>query len=662
MTHIAVVFADTEYDVEVDVNDTAAVLSFQLYSLLGVYVESQVLVTSTGRKVAMDDTIASISKPIPWLLLVDSAAPSSSFSPATDSDWRDSCTRLVAPSIPLVQAAFDFNGSPICQSCATTCALASGSLVPAVSNSAETRDRLRQSFICDLDVVVGAADVPPPMGFTKLNADLNHTASGPFVFLCYKRGGSRLPISHVKLIHGEAPPLVEGYTVLPVNLNHGTKSNTGIYLCFQRLAGEDWRQLSGLALQELDVSSSRVGGNGFVRSQVDVNEGNVGATPLFLRYKVNPVAGFICGSHGECLFEPRIAGTSSSRSWPQLSAHQVHAAQVMDGLVRDKWNTEAARHFEQQEAQLKQMLAGQLQNMLKYERQDYQASALATIPLALLHDLLRQLIRWFKHEFFSWMNSPACQVCGAGTQNVRQDGPVTPEEIAGGAGRVEVYQCTSCRALTRFPRYNDPTKLLQTRTGRCGEWANCFTLCCRALGYEARYVHDFTDHVWTEVYSSHHGRWLHCDPCEDQLDCPLTYEVGWGKKLNYIFATSVDEIVDVARRYTRDFEALLDRRTKAREPQLARILKELNATKTHTPAKKQILAARAAAEERELAATKQVKAHETVGRVSGSKEWRDARNESGYASAADAAVATTTMAGIAPSSTSAMDVNQLLRR
>ena len=80
-----------------------------------------------------------------------------------------------------------------------------------------------------------------------------------------------------------------------------------------------------------------------------------------------------------------------------------------------------------------------------------------------------------------------------------------PRQAEGLAGVVEVYQCQSgCGAVTRFPRYNHPRKLLESRQGRCGEWANCFTLCCIAMGYDARHVNDYTDHVWTEVWSEHH--------------------------------------------------------------------------------------------------------------------------------------------------------------
>ena len=41
--------------------------------------------------------------------------------------------------------------------------------------------------------------------------------------------------------------------------------------------------------------------------------------------------------------------------------------------------------------------------------------------------------------------------------------------------------------------------IMAVNIGRCGEWANCFVLCCRALGFDTRHVVDWTDHVWAEV-------------------------------------------------------------------------------------------------------------------------------------------------------------------
>uniref|UniRef100_A0A3Q2CPZ5 Peptide-N(4)-(N-acetyl-beta-glucosaminyl)asparagine amidase n=1 Tax=Cyprinodon variegatus TaxID=28743 RepID=A0A3Q2CPZ5_CYPVA len=190
--------------------------------------------------------------------------------------------------------------------------------------------------------------------------------------------------------------------------------------------------------------------------------------------------------------------------------------------------------------------------------------------------LLLELLRWFKQDFFSWVDRLPCSRCGGPTTHGQALSP-TAEELRWGAQRVENHYCQSCQLSTRFPRYNHPEKLLETRRGRCGEWANCFTLCCRALGLEARYVWDSTDHVWTEVYSESQRRWLHCDSCENACDKPLLYEVGWGKKLAYVLAFSKDQVVDVTWRYSCKHPEVLSRRTRVQEAWLLHTINGLNA-------------------------------------------------------------------------------------
>lgn len=133
---------------------------------------------------------------------------------------------------------------------------------------------------------------------------------------------------------------------------------------------------------------------------------------------------------------------------------------------------------------------------------------------------------------------------------------------------------------TKLPTANRPFARTQ--------WANCFTLCCRAVGLEARLAVDLLDHIWcaasgslarpghsvvlapmpvawwtlgqwckplhqglglgsspaclaercsraacpprrTEVWSEAQQRWVHLDPCEAAYDRPKLYEVGgWG--------------------------------------------------------------------------------------------------------------------------------------
>lgn len=199
-------------------------------------------------------------------------------------------------------------------------------------------------------------------------------------------------------------------------------------------------------------------------------------------------------------------------------------------------------------------LEGMIGQFKLYETHSNQAAALAEIPHDFLMAMARskfdscanansgtntldeenvvrdmyllELMAWFKNSFFSWMDTPPCPTCSRATTAIRGGVP-TAEELMKSAGRVEVFTCSHCfkdgRQVARFPRYNHPAVLLKTRTGRCGEWANCFALICRAAGFEVRHVRDWTDHVWLEVFSCSlkPNRWVHVDPCENSYDSPL---------------------------------------------------------------------------------------------------------------------------------------------
>ena len=271
-----------------------------------------------------------------------------------------------------------------------------------------------------------------------------------------------------------------------------------------------------------------------------------------------------------------------------------------------------------------------------YADEAKQAKARALVPAALLamsrssveRELLLQLLKWFKSDFFDWLDSPFCEKCSVKAAKSEGMAQPTESELEYGATRVEAWRCEGCDTLLRFPRYDDPVRLLETRQGRCGEWANCFTLIAAALGYKARLVVDWTDHVWTEVW--YQDSWHHCDPCEACLDAPLTYEVGWGKKLTYILAFGQHEVVDVTARYTRSWDAVLSRRTLLSEEELSKIIEAVDSSmQAGLPVPAWRKQEEAELQRRKAEGAGALSLAELSGRTSGSADWRAERGELG---------------------------------
>ncbi|KAK2961520.1 putative peptide-N4-(N-acetyl-beta-glucosaminyl)asparagine amidase [Blattamonas nauphoetae] len=212
--------------------------------------------------------------------------------------------------------------------------------------------------------------------------------------------------------------------------------------------------------------------------------------------------------------------------------------------------------------------------------------ATSELPIAMAF----QLCSVFKKHFeFVKFNDIPCEYCGGMTL---KRGVLPPDQTDADpiwlCSRAESYHCPKCDRETLFYRCNNPSYFLdpshkERRKGRCGEFANIFTLLCSSVGFVARIAVDVSptggDHVWTEVYDQkgewssldkqlkdtdnpnvdssfvnysvqNQPRYIHFDSCEGFGDCPLVYEQGWNKSISLVVGINNDGCYDITRRYT----------------------------------------------------------------------------------------------------------------
>lgn len=166
---------------------------------------------------------------------------------------------------------------------------------------------------------------------------------------------------------------------------------------------------------------------------------------------------------------------------------------------------------------------------------------------------IQHILDHFKENYPYYRDE--CDGCGApGSSFLGEVACVSEEEVVHRrARRAELRLCEKCGKLVRFTRTNDVARVLADHRGRCGEYSTAMLAFALALGLEARWILDSTDHVWLELLLD--GNWLHVDPCEAALDQPGLY-ASWGKNGSLVVAFERTSASDVTPVYYSDARAV----------------------------------------------------------------------------------------------------------
>jgi hypothetical protein len=216
-----------------------------------------------------------------------------------------------------------------------------------------------------------------------------------------------------------------------------------------------------------------------------------------------------------------------------------------------------------------------------FEIVENQNHASSIIPMQQLHDgalirrglglsyresLLMELIKWFSCDYFHKI--PETFDCSSCELSKMEFLCVTESD----ACITETFGCVDCDKVLALERpTGNLTRMLDARSGRCGEFAKVFGLFARSLGYGVRLVlgiFDRTDsifgadydHLWNEVMVD--GRWVHIDTTVPggSYNQPDQYQRMDGLELTAVYGVSHDSVLELSHDYTGRAPAPTDKR------------------------------------------------------------------------------------------------------
>lgn len=263
--------------------------------------------------------------------------------------------------------------------------------------------------------------------------------------------------------------------------------------------------------------------------------------------------------------------------------------------------------------------------------------------------IVRNLLHYFKNSFFSWVTKETCLKCHSLDHMVMTGVSAAQVPNSDDCSSIEDWQCSACNTRVPFRRINNPARLLETRRGRCGEWACCFMLCLAAvLGDDSRirYVWNHEDHVWCEYYSLSHERWIHLDPCEAAYDEPHLYCSNWGKRMSLVVGLGRHHAADLSAKYITPEKQISLKDIGTLQQQVAKTIAVVNAqhflralAALDTLDRRQkmlhlyhhVIVPAHRRHDHPTASTTKTASTYPVGRQSGGAEWTSARGENGQA-------------------------------